>query len=83
MPESHTGSDSQVDLTLSEAPDDVGWRNIQNAVKVTGGSINRTSRKTEGSNVGWKRKVRPTGTGDMTIRLPATTNCSSSGAICT
>ena len=33
--------------------------------------------------MGWKLKVRPAGTGSLTIRLPATTNCSARGAICT
>ena len=82
VPDSHDGGDFFVDLTFSEGPD-VGWRDIQRAVKVNGGSINRANRKTKGSNVGWELKVRPAGTGSLTITLPATTNCSSSGAICT
>ena len=82
VPDDHDGGDFFVDLTFSEGPD-VGYRVVQKAVKVSGGSINRANRKTKGSNVGWKLKVRPSGTGSLTITLPATTNCSSSGAICT
>ena len=82
VPDSHDGEDFSVDLTFSEGPD-VGYRDVQKAVKVNGGSINRANRKTNGSNVGWKLKIRPSGTGSLTITLPATTNCSSSGAICT
>ena len=82
VPDSHDGGDFFVDLTFSEGPD-VGYRDVQKAVKVSGGSINRANRKTKGSNVGWKLKVRPTGTDSLTIRLPATTNCSARGAICT
>ena len=82
VPDSHDGSDFHVDLTFSEGPD-VDYTDVKNAVKVSGGSINRTNRKTKGSNVGWKLKVRPAGTGALTITLPATLNCSSSGAICT
>ena len=82
VPDSQDGSDFHVDLTFSEGPD-VGYRDVQKAVKVSGGSINRTNRKTKGSNVGWKLKVRPAGTGSLTITLPATTNCSARGAICT
>ena len=82
VPDSHDGSDFHVDLTFSEGPD-VGYRDVQKAVKVSGGSINRANRKTKGSNVGWKLKVRPTGTDSLTIRLPATKNCSARGAICT
>ena len=82
MPDSHDGGDFFVDLTFSEGPD-VGYRDVQKAVKVSGGSINRANRKTKGSNVGWKLRVRPTGTDSLTITLPATTNCSARGAICT
>ena len=81
-PNSHDGGNFFVDLTFSEGHN-VGWRDVQNALKVSGGSINRTNRKTNGSNVGWKLKVRPSGTGSLTITLPATTNCSSADAICT
>ena len=82
VPDSHDGGDFFVDLTFSEDPD-VGYRDVQKAVKVNGGSINRANRKTKGSNVGWKLKVRPTGTDSLTITLPATMNCSARGAICT
>ena len=69
VPGSHDGSDFFVDLTFSEGPD-VGWRDVKNALSVSGGSINRVSRETKGSNVGWDIKVRPSGTGELTIRLP-------------
>ena len=82
VPDSHYGGDFFVDLTFSEGPD-VGYRDVQKAVKVSGGSINRANRKTKGSNVGWKLKVRPTGTDSLTITLPTTKNCSARGAICT
>ena len=82
VPDDHDGGDFFVDLTFSEGPD-VGYRDVQKAVKVSGGSINRANRKTKGSSVGWKLKVRPTGTDSLTITLPATTNCSARGAICT
>ena len=82
VPAEHDGSEFTVDLTFSEGPDG-GYRDVQKAVKVSGGSINRANRKTKGSNVGWKLTVRPTGTDSLTITLPATTNCSAQGAICT
>ena len=82
VPDSHDGGDFFVDLTFSEGPAG-GYRDVQKAVTVSGGSINRANRKTKGSNVGWKLKVRPTGTDSLTITLPATTNCSARGAICT
>ena len=41
------------------------------------------SRKTQGSNMRWTITVQPDGDGDVTIALPATTNCSADGAVCT
>ena len=82
VPAEHDGSEFTVDLTFSEGPA-VGYRDVQEAVTISGGSINRANRKTQGSNVGWKLTVRPTGTDSVTITLPATTNCSAQGAICT
>ena len=81
-PDEHDGSDFHIDLTFSEEPD-IGFRDVKGALRVSGGSINRASRKTKGSNLGWKIKVRPSGTGSVTITLPETTDCNASGAICT
>ena len=74
MADEHSGSDFCFDLTFSEEPD-VGYRDVQRAFRVSGGSINRASRRTQGSNLGWKLKVRPSGTGSLTITLPETTDC--------
>ena len=82
VPDSHDGSDFFVDLTFSEGPD-VGWRDVKNALSVSGGSINRVSRETKGSNVDWDIKVRTAGSDSLTITLRATAQCNSSGAICT
>ena len=82
IPDSHNGNDFFIDLTFSEGPD-VSWRDVKNALSVSRGSINRVNRETQGSNVSWHIKVLPAGTGELTITLPATTNCNSSGAICT
>ena len=35
------------------------------------------------SNVRWLITVEPNGNGDVTIELPATTDCAAAGAICT
>ena len=51
VPDDHDGSDFHVDLTFSEGPD-VGYRDVQKAVKVSGGSINRTNRKDQGQQRG-------------------------------
>ena len=36
-----------------------------------------------GSNIGWEIVVEPDSNGDVTIVLPATTDCNAQGAICT
>ena len=51
VPDEHSGSDVYFDLTFSEEPD-VGYRDVQRAFRVSGGSINRASRKSKGSNLG-------------------------------
>ena len=82
LPDQHTGADFTFDLTFTDELA-AGWRKVQNAFRVSDGSINRVWRKMRGSDLGWNIKVRPAGTDSVTITLPATTNCSSSDGICT
>ena len=53
------------------------------ASNVTGGSVERAQRTDKPSNIPWRITVKPQGTGDVTIELPATTDCAAAGAICT
>ena len=53
------------------------------AFNVTGGSVERAQRTDKPSNIPWRITVQPQGTGDVTIELPATTDCDTQGAICT
>ena len=53
------------------------------AFNVTGGSVERAQRTDKPSNIPWLITVKPQGNGDVTIELPATTNCGDLGAICT
>ena len=53
------------------------------AFNVTGGSVERAQRTDKPSNIPWRITVKPLGTGDVTIELPATTDCNADGAICT
>ena len=53
------------------------------AFNVTGGSVERAQRTDKPSNIPWRITVKPQGTGDVTIELPATTDCGAQGAICT
>ena len=53
------------------------------AFNVTGGSVEKAQRTDKPSNIPWLITVKPQGTGDVTIELPATTDCGATGAICT
>ena len=53
------------------------------AFNVTGGSVERAQRTDRPSNIPWRITVKPHGAGDVTIELPATTDCDAQGAICT
>ena len=53
------------------------------AFNVTGGSVERAQRTDKPSNIPWRITVKPQGTGDVTIELPATTDCGDTGAVCT
>ena len=82
MPDEHTGADFTFDLAFTDELA-AGFEKIKAAFRVSGGSINRVNRKTKGSDLAWKVKVRPAGTDSLTITLRETAQCSSSGAICT
>ena len=45
--------------------------------------MEKAERITKGSNLRWLITVRPDGDGQVTITLPATTDCDAEGAICT
>ena len=63
---------------------DAGYARIRDhAFTVTGATIASATRQTQGSNQGWNVEVDPTGNGAVTVTLPETTDCNTSGAICT
>ena len=53
------------------------------AFTVTGGSILKAQRMDKPSNIKWRIMVRPDSNEDVTIVLPATTDCDADGAVCT
>ena len=62
----------------------ISYATLRNhAFNVTGGSVERAQRTDKPSNIPWRITVKPQGTGDVTIELPATTDCGATGAICT
>ena len=86
MPESHDGSAAfTFELRFSETPKDgYSYRTVRDHVStVTGGDVNGASRLETGKNVRWEITVQPSGNADVSIILPATSNCGGGGAICT
>ncbi|MCY4573589.1 MAG: hypothetical protein OXF01_12400, partial [Gemmatimonadetes bacterium] len=84
MPASHTGARFTFQLTFSEAPHSLGYQKLRDdAFDVTGGTVHAAGRRQQGSDQAWNITVAPSGQGDVMITLPATTDCSASGAICT
>ena len=53
------------------------------AFSVTGGTVNKAKRLTQGSNIGWTITVTPDSAAHVTIDLPATADCEAQGAVCT
>ena len=53
------------------------------AFTVTGGKVVRAKRLEKGGNARWEIHVRPNSANDVTVVLPATTDCDANGAICT
>ena len=89
-PDEHDGSSVfNLELAFSEAVFD-GTESfdknqaIQNAVQVTGGTVRGRRRAVQGAYDRWILRIEPSGHGDVTVELPATTGgCGTAGAICT
>ena len=83
MPATHNGTAFTFDLTFSE---EFGLSYVTlktHAFNVTGGTVENAQRTNKPSNMSWRLTVKPNGNGDVTIELPATTDCNAEGAICT
>ena len=83
VPTSHDGSNFTFDLNFSE---EFGISYVtlrDDAFSVTGGTVNKAKRMTQGSNIGWTITVTPDSAADVTIVLPVTTDCNADGAVCT
>ena len=86
VPESHDGSTPiTLRLRFSDTPvTGFSYTTMKdNAFTVTGGTITRARRAAPPGNVAWDITITPSGTGDITITLPVTTDCTDTGAICT
>ena len=89
-PDEHDGSSVfNLELAFSEAVFD-GTESfdknqaIQDALQVTGGTVRGRRRAVQGAYDRWILRIGPSGHGDVTVELPATTGgCGTAGAICT
>ena len=84
VPASHDGSSTfSFRVAFSEAVS-TGFRTMRDdAFAVTGGSVTGASRVDRRSDL-WEIRVEPSGSGAVTVSLPATTGeCTATGAICT
>ena len=85
IPETHRGSanDFSFELHFSEEVP-VSYLTLRDhAFTITGGTVGKAQRLTQGSNIGWRITVTPDSDADVTVVLPVTTDCDASGAICT
>ena len=86
IPSGHDGQTAfTFELRFGEEPEpDFSYKTLRDsAFTVTGGSVENARRLNKPSNIRWEITVRPDGNGEVTIILPATTDCEAEGAICT
>ena len=83
-PASHGGETFTFRLEFSEDVPGLGWQELrEEALQASGGTVSNASRVQSGSNQAWNIGVEPDGTGDVTVTLPATSDCDATGAVCT
>ena len=84
VPTSHTGSgEFRFRIAFSEEFS-LSYKTLRDdhVFTVEGGKVTGARRLVKGSNIGWEIVVKPDSNGDVTIVLPATTDCNAQGAIC-
>ena len=80
----HDGSTAfTFELRFSEDVTGLSYRTLRDrAFAVTNGAVTGAGRLESGENQRWEITVEPAGDADVTIELPATTDCDDAGAIC-
>ena len=83
-PSTHDGSSAfELRFAFSHEPRGYSWRTVKDRLfTVTGGTIEKASRTTRGSSLGWKIRVAPAGNADVTLTATATTDCAAQHAAC-
>ena len=84
-PAEHAGGGSfELQFRLSEEPAGLSYRTVGSGLfQVTGASIGRAWRLQRGDNTGWGLRVEPSGFGDVTLTVRATTDCAGTPGVCT
>ena len=84
MPTTHDGESAfEFELRFSEEFP-LGFKRLRDeAFDVTGGAVRRAKRVVKDSNLRWMIRVMPSSDADVAVALPATTDCTATGAICT
>ncbi len=85
VPTSHNGSDNfKFRISFSEELEtNFSYKTLRDhAFTVEGGTMDGARRLVSGSNIRWEISFNPDSNGDVTIVLPATTDCNAQGAIC-
>ena len=85
VPAEHDGTGSfELRFRLSAAPAGLSYRTVRNGLfDVSGGTIGRAWRLRKGNNEGWGIRVEPSGFGDVTLTVRATTDCAGTPGVCT
>ena len=84
VPEHHNGVDAFTFRTYFSEEIAMSYKTLRDgAFTVTGGTVKKAKRITKGSNRQWNITVVPDADADVTVALPATTDCNATGAICT
>ena len=86
MPAEHDGHRLfSFELAFSENfPGKLDYKVLRDAAfQVTNGKVRVAKRVARGRNDRWTISVRPTGHEDVTVTLPAATDCAATGAVCT
>ena len=74
----------ELEFRLSTEPVGLSYRTVQNGLfDVSGGTIGRAWRLQKGNNAGWGLRIEPSGFGDVTLTLRATTDCAGTSGVCT
>ena len=85
VPPEHDGtSPFELRFRLSAAPAGLSYRTVRNGLfDVSGGTIGRAWRLQRGNDTGWGLRIEPSGFGDVTLALRATTDCAGTPGVCT